>query len=491
MSDERPNVLIVYVDEMRGDCLGAMGHPDLATPNLDRLAGEGALFEQAFTCYPLCAPSRAAFMTGRYPHANGVCGNHKPIGPNPVFLGTALRDAGYETCYIGQIHLAGGSAPGFVAEEYRCGFEEFVGFNHSTDYFHSIQYRENDKPLHDPGFQPDIQTDLALEFLERPRERPFGLFLSIGPPHTPCITPARYGSLFDPAELTLPPGTDEAGACDQQPYGVVRARDWIAAYYRQIVNIDENVGRLMAKLDERNLAEDTLVIFTSDHADMSGQHGHFGKTRIHYGATRVPLVVRWPRGIPAGRKARSLVDSSVDTLPTIMEACGLEIHSTIQGTSYLPLAQGAVDRTRDAVFYEMIEWHGRDMDPFLPRRGIRTEQYTYLRQEDPHAGDPDHATGPLLYDRMSDPHELTNLLESGAHEAICRELDGRIERQMRESQDDWNVYAGDWPAPGYCVGVEAYEHCKELVKIASPDPVLARWSGRVDRRGDLKGVDLP
>lgn len=488
MSDARPHVLIVYVDEMRGDCMSAMGHPDLDTPNLDRLAAEGALFEQAYTCYPLCTPARGAFMTGRYPHANGVSGNHKPIGPNPVLLGQSLKDAGYETCYIGKLHLAGAHTPGYVAPEYRCGFEEFVGFNHGHDYFHSIQYREEDKPLHDAGFQPDIQTDLALEFLERPHDqRPFCLFLSIGTPHAPCITPARYASLFDPDKLTLYPGTDEAGSCDQGPYGRVPTREWIAAYYRQIINIDENVGRMMDKLDKRSLSENTLVVFTSDHGDMCGQHGHFGKTRMHYGATRVPLIARWPGGIPPGMRIQSLVDSSVDTLPSISEACGIAIHPEIQGISYLPAAQGTAQRSRDAVFYEMIEWHGRETDPYLPRRGIRTEQYVYLRQEDSQAGDPSHALGPLLYDRATDPHELTNLLETGGYEAIRRELDAGIERHMSATQDDWSIFAGDWPPPG----ADSCERAKELLKVASPDPVLARWSGRVDRSADMEGVDLP
>ena len=151
-SSAPPNVLIIYVDQMRADCLRASGHPELNTPHPDRLGAEGVFFENAYACYPVCTPSRAAFMTGRYPHSNGACGNHKALDPNPIYLGQALRDRGYSTCYIGKLHLAGGTIPGFVHPRYRCGFEEFVGFNHGHDYFHSIHYRDTDEPLHDAGF---------------------------------------------------------------------------------------------------------------------------------------------------------------------------------------------------------------------------------------------------------------------------------------------------------------------------------------------------
>ena len=180
MDKNSPNILIVYVDQMRADCFGAAGHPDLKTPNLDRIAEQGVLFEQAYSCAPICTPSRGAFMTGRYGHANGACSSHKAIEANPVFLGQIFHEAGYRTCYIGKMHLAGAFMPGFVARKYRCGFQEFVGFNHSNTYYNSVHFRDTPEPIHEPGYEPDIQTDLTLEFLQRPHKNPFLLMLSIG-----------------------------------------------------------------------------------------------------------------------------------------------------------------------------------------------------------------------------------------------------------------------------------------------------------------------
>ncbi len=486
----RPNIVVIYTDQMRADCLSAAGHPDLVTPNLDRLANEGVMFEQAFTCYPLCTPSRAAFMTGQYPHSNGVCGNHKAIGPQPVLLGQVLRQAGYETCYIGKLHLSGGVMPGFVDRQYRCGFEEFVGCNCAHDYFCSIHYRNDSRqPLHEPGFQPDIQTDLALEFIERPREGSFALVLSLGTPHAPCITPQRYASQFDPSEITLYPGTDADAIYEQGAYGRLPIRQWLAEYYRQVVNIDENVGRVLDKLDECGLSDDTLVLFTSDHADMAGQLGHCGKTWGHYGATQVPLLLRWPGRLLAGERISALVDASVDTLPSIMDALDMAVPPVVQGRSYLPLVSGEVPRTREAVFYEMIEWKGRKAQPFVPLRGVRTAQYAYVRLA-PGVDVSPRGTGspeaPLFFDRTEDPYELNNAADDPAYDAVRRELDGRITEHMDETGDDWKICAGHWPpAQGYMTGREGWANHQRLMKIAKPDPVLRGWSGWVDRMGDM------
>ncbi len=205
----RPNILIVYSDQLRADAMSCAGNPCIKTPQMDRIANEGVRFGEAFTSFPLCAPFRASLLTGKYAHSNGMYANHYRIPLGQAFLAEILREAGYQTGYFGKWHLDGGAKFGFVPPgERRLGFETFVGFNRGHDYFGSIYYRDTPQPYTSRRFEPDYQTEHLIEFMEqawrqRP-DRPFFAEISYGPPHPPLTAPAHFLNLYSPERSAHP-----------------------------------------------------------------------------------------------------------------------------------------------------------------------------------------------------------------------------------------------------------------------------------------------
>ncbi|MBA2277648.1 MAG: sulfatase, partial [Chloroflexia bacterium] len=292
---DRPNLLILYPDQWRADALGCAGDPVVQTPYLDRLAAEGARFTHAFVANPVCTPSRGSFMTGRYPHTTGVTHNQAPLPDEEVCFAECLAAEGYHTGYIGKWHLDGAARPGFVPPERRHGWQYWAAFNRGHRYVDGVYFRDDpDELLTAPGFEPDHQTDLAIDFLEASanRDEPFCLLLAWGPPHTPLDPPVRHRATYDPQRIPLP-------ASVPAPVADLARRER-AAYYGLISALDDNVGRLLGTLDRLGLTGNTIVLFTSDHGDLIGEHGLFRKTVPYDEATRVPCIVRWPAHVPAG-----------------------------------------------------------------------------------------------------------------------------------------------------------------------------------------------
>ena len=189
----KPNIVFIYVDQLREDALGCTGNPVIRTPNIDRLALEGTRFSEAYVSTPLCTPFRGSVLTGKYGHAAGVHANHFPIPTNQKFLAHHLTEAGYVTGYIGKWHLFGGPKPGFVPPgPDRCGFETFVGFNRGHEYDRSIYFYDDEQPYHCHRHEPDFQTDQAIDFMDRANtecDRPFFAYLCLGPPQPPDADP--------------------------------------------------------------------------------------------------------------------------------------------------------------------------------------------------------------------------------------------------------------------------------------------------------------
>lgn len=477
MSDQRrPNILLIYPDQLRADAMGCAGNPVVKTPNFNRLALEGVRFANAYTSYPLCCPFRASVVTGKYAHANGMYCNHLPIDTNQTFLAPLLKDVGYRTAFFGKWHLDGGPHPGFVPPgERRLGFDHFVGFNRGHHYLQSIFYEDSDQPLHCPRFEPDYQTDHLLDYLKTRKgqggDNPFFAYLCYGAPHYPNTMPPYYETLYSPEQVILPPGTPDPdlqlatqkwklevncagdmaamdkskaakGKGPYDPETEEEVRRFIAQYYGMVTNIDHNVGRILNFLDASGMAENTVVILMSDHGDMFGQHGSFcGMKRSYYKASmQVPLIVRYPKRFAPGRTLDGLVDVGVDTMPTLLELCGIDIPDAVQGISYLSMLDGTADRSRDAVMYEIIKQiSGKGAGGYMPvpERGIRTEKWLYVRKKD----------RPIcLIDLENDPDELNNLIGGAAYAQVVAELDAAIDTHMAATGDDWGIEA-DWPPP--------------------------------------------
>ena len=454
---DRPNVLIIYPDQMRYDVMGCAGNGVVRTPNMDALAAGGVRFERAYVSFPLCCPFRASVMTGKYAHANGMFANHYPIDIDQTFLAECFRDAGYRTGYVGKWHLDGGGKHVFVPPERRLGFEWFVGFNRGHQYLRPMFYRNDDpRPRTSRRFEPEAQTDHLLEFLDDCRtntpERPFLAMIAYGPPHPPLVMPEHYATMYAEDEVPIRASTPDAAASQ------ARARKFLARYYGLTTAVDDCVGRVLAYLEDAGLAANTIVYLVSDHGEMAGEFGRFGKRSYHEASMRVPLVVRWPAGLPSGAVSGQLVDPAVDTMPTLLSLCRIDAPAEVQGVDFAPLLGGNDAPVRDAVYYEIIkETRGPEGFP-IPERGVRTPEWLYVRTEDAPLG---------LYDLRSDPLEMNDLSASADHADVARRLDAMLTDHMTRTGDDWSLEA-DFPPPEFVT----HERGREIYLETLPDAIL-------------------
>lgn len=485
----QPNILIIYPDQMRHDCMSPSGNRVVKTPHIQRLADEGATFGSAFASYPLCCPFRASLMTGKQAQGHGLYQNHFPLRDGQEFLAERMKEAGYQTIYVGKWHLEGGPKPGFVPPGRRFGFDRFAGFNRGHQYMDGIFWRDTDQPYRCDRYEPDYQTDHLLEFIDEALEcgsgRPFFGIVSYGPPHHPNVMPERWRTLHDPTDVALPPGVlppeeqvrtqkerlefdclgnmkaalrSRCGRSPKpplEPETEAELRMFIAEYYGMISSIDHNVGRVLGHLDARGIAEDTMVVFLSDHGDMLGEHGYFCgfKPQPHRSAMQVPLIVRWPGRVEAGSRIGGLVDVGPDTAVTLLGCAGAEPFSAAHGISFLPLLDGAADEVRSAVMYQTFRMDDGVRGEFtpVPERGIRTKDWLYVRQP---------ARRRLLFDEASDPNELNNLVADSAFSGLMDEFDERIAAHMQATGDDWDLRC-EFPPPGFLSHEEAEEQLRK------------------------------
>src|SRR5262245_44798910 len=240
----QPNLLFVLADTWRGQVLPSAGDPNLKAPHLARLAREGVDCRRTYASYPVCCPSRAAILTGRFPRAAGVTRNHSLLPLAQPTMSAVLKQSGYRTGYIGKWHLDGRENPGFVPPERRRGFDYWAAYNLQHQHFGSVYFRDTPEPVAATGFEPDHLTDLAVEFLRQPDRQPFYLYLSMVAPHAPYTPPQRHAT-YDPATLRLRDNVPGAAA--------VEARKNLAGYYGLCSAVDDCVGRLLATLDDRGL----------------------------------------------------------------------------------------------------------------------------------------------------------------------------------------------------------------------------------------------
>ena len=487
---DRPNILIIYPDQMRYDAMGCSGNPVIKTPNIDRLAMEGVQFTEAYTSYPVCCPFRASMLTGKYAQGHGMVQNHFPLRGGQNFLADMLQDTGYRTGYVGKWHLEGGPKPGFVPIERRFGFEHFVGFNRGHDYMSSIYYDDNGQAYHSVRYEPDYQTDQIVDFIEfaaHARDsKPFLGYVSYGPPHFPMDMPEHVRCTYSPDEVLLPPGVPDPdlqvtvqnhrnkvlcggdprcghkshAAGDSKAVGEpeteAEIRTFIAEYYGMIHNIDWNLGRILNTLDRLGITENTMVVFLSDHGDMFGQHGSFCgiKNQAYRAAMHVPLIIRYPARF-AQRKTEAMVDVGVDMMPTLLDLNGIDIPADMHGKSYLDVLDGNSTESRDAIWYQVFTQTGGNQGEYAPyaERGIRTRDWLYVRHRHERV---------MLHDERRDPQELHNLVNNPDFSTLMDEFDVRIEAHMKSTGDDWDM-AADFPPSDWVTHADAKDHLERVL----------------------------
>lgn len=489
MPQSQPNIILIYADQMRYDCMSPSGNKFVKTPHMQRLADEGLTFDNAFASYPLCCPFRASMMTGKYAQGHGMYQNHFPLRGDQEFLGEHMQEAGYQTFYVGKWHLEGGPKPGFVPKDRRFGFDKFVGFNRGHSYLDGIFFRDTDQPYRCQRYEPDYQTDHFLDFLDEAQDdpdKPFLGYISFGPPHHPNDMPEHWRKLYDPAEITLPVGTlseeeqiriqtervetdcngnMKAALRSRVAYGAKKQleaeteeekRIFIAEYYAMISNIDHNIGRILGQLDKLGIADNTMVIFFADHGDMLGEHGYYCgyKPQGYRAAMQVPLLIRYPQGITAGRRTEAMIDVGIDTPVTLLDVAGAHPFSQANGESYLPVLKGS-DTHRDMIHYQTFRMEDGAWGEFtpVPERGIRTKEWVYIRQPDRRK---------LLFDQLADPNELNNLADSPLHQTLMDEFDEIITKHMQDTGDDWDLHL-QFPPPDFLTHEEAHDHLQNVL----------------------------
>lgn len=420
---DRPNIVIMFVDQLRWSEVGCYGNDVIRTPNLDRLASQGARFTHAFTNFPSCSPARSTILSGRHARSNGVYANQNktlPVGRptnRDTTLPEALAAAGYTTAMIGKWHLTpsprtlgfqmswqGGMGPGgdgYMRGPWRA--DGGIGQNHTYE-----------------GYTLVHQSELAADFMRRHRDRPFLLYLTPSPPHMPIASlPEPYKSMYDPAKVPIRPNVLKNGQLpfDEKWFKIylgenhpitlpagINLRDLQALYYGQVTGVDDWVGRVLKSIKDLGLEENTIVLFSSDHGDLLGSHQLFNKNSHYDESCRIPLLARWP-----GRIKQCVLDKQIiglaDVMPTLLELCGVKSPPTVQGTSLAPVLLGHEQTVGENVAY--IET--------TVNEGVRTMHHVYWCNRKTFGNE-------HLFDLDKDPYQMTDVINDPSYKDVAAKL---------------------------------------------------------------------
>lgn len=401
------------------------------TPNMDRLASEGVRLNNCFATVPVCSPNRATMLSGTYPTTNLMLCNDFPLKTDLPSLGTVAKANGAATGYIGKWHLDGVPRSKFTPPgPRRWGFDFWAAYNCTHTYMEPKYYRDEPEVIRGRGYEPEVQTDLALGFLEERKGTagPFCLVVSWGPPHDPYPqVPEKYLRMYDPAEITLRPNVQEGG--DNPLAAGKDCRRTIAQYYAAVTALDEQLGRILDHLEAVGLAEDTIVVFTSDHGDMLWSNGWMKKQAPFDEAISVPFIVRWPEELPSG-ECHNVLMGSVDILPTLCSLLDWPVPESAEGADLSDILRNIPGTTPspESVFIANYISADEGQRQNMPEwRGVRTDRYTYAEL-------PGRSPW-LLFDNREDPFQLTNLIENPVSQSVVEELRNKLAGWLGKTRD--------------------------------------------------------
>ena len=474
----RPNIIYIMADDLTTQAITAYndrfkGIAD--TPNIDRLANEGMLFQDVLVTNAICGPSRAAILTGNYSHENGFYKNESggKFDASQWTFPQEFQKAGYKTSLFGKWHL--GSEPK--------GFDEYkyhASAGQQGHYWDPV-YNENGKEVKEEGYATNLTTDFALNWLKgnAQAEKPFLMLLQYKAPHRPWEPDRKYEDLWEDQDLPYPSTFDDdyagrektAGDTDMtmdffhrrdmkmeapdslkngdkrrwELYGAARgqvvipegmseeeARKWryqtyIKDYLATIKSVDDNIGKVLDYLDENGLADNTMIVLTSDQGFYLGDHGFFDKRFIYEESLRMPFIVRYPKKVKAGSENTDLI-ANIDFAPTLLEVAGIDTQNEMQGESFAAALRGdELKNWREGVYYHYYEfpyWHH-----VQPHYGIRTDRYTlahfYYNIDEWE-----------LYDNEKDPEQLKNIIDNPEYADVVKDLKSKLSNLMKKYQDD-------------------------------------------------------
>ena len=454
------NVLLLMSDQHRPHALGVDGNPLARTPNLDALARSATRFDSAYCSNPVCVPSRASLLTGLYTHNHGALNNGTPWPFEKKTIAHHLSRAGYMTALIGKMHFVDAQTHGF---DYHLGFNDWYQYlGPKTKLYADELSRANSGsgmpeiddlwrdygdpwkggrtlddrqgPVHVGEVSKIPEQDHFESFVAREsvrflknhaRQQPFFLISSFLKPHDPFMPAARFASMFRAADMTLP---DTWGKVDlatvpreiaqsiehntptPELHDAEQAKKRIALYYANLAQMDDCLGKVLAALRELELEKDTIVLYTTDHGEMLGEHGLWQKFVFYEPSAGVPLIVRAP-GITAGETRSQTPVSLVQVLPSLLELCGITVPAGLDGASFVPdLREPA--RTRDTTVYSEFNL-GNARAKYMIRRG--DFKYNFYKSDTPE-----------LYDLKRDPKEMRNLANVSEYKAKMEELKAQL-----------------------------------------------------------------
>lgn len=475
-NNRKPNLLFIWTDEQRADTMAIYGNTKIHAPNLNKLAAQSVVFKRAYVTQPVCTPNRSAVMTGLWPHTSGCTKNNIPLPTDIPCLPQIINDPDYHTAYMGKWHLG----DEIFAQH---GFEEWISMEDGYGSYYSASRDRNKRSnyhhfLIEHGYQPDSNGKFsrafaarrlieyckpkflelkACDFLRRHRNKPFILYINFLEPHMPFFGP--LDNEHDPEQVDLPANfSDPLEENEPLRYRVKREscmekygkdekaiRSLIARYWGLVTQVDHSVGAILETLENLGLAENTIVVYTSDHGDMMGSHNMVEKSVLYEEAVRIPWLMRIPQ---SGTKQHIVTDpvSHIDMVPTLLELLGRSNEKCIPGRSLVPLIKTGRP-VRDHVF---IQWNPNSGAISVKKGGTKLaseEQLKRVENESSRAViSPDgwklclsNLDKCQLFNLNEDPGETTNLFDSGQQKDVIVRLTKKIHQWQETVADELNV----------------------------------------------------
>ncbi|BDD07436.1 sulfatase family protein [Aureibacter tunicatorum] len=471
---DQPNILFVFADQFRKQSLGFMNEDPVRTPHFDRFAKESVVFKNAVSSCPLSTPYRASLMSGKFPMATGLTTNCQPglsieLDENEICLGDVWKENGYQTAYIGKWHLDcpelnKNIKPESGAKHWdanipegkrRHGFDFWYAYNtHDVHFDPHYWTGDSQKMIRPKQWSVDHETDIALDYLQkRDKDKPFSMILSWNPPHPPYIAPEELKNHYNLEDIDVRPNAKGTGKNN------ILGKEARQSYFAAVESCDNNFGRIVDYLEKEGIADNTILVFTSDHGEMLGSHDRMQKCVWYEEASAVPMMIRWPKALKP-HEFEPLFQT-YDIMPSLLGLMDLEIPESCDGEDLSPLMRqesGVKDERNSVLLHEFVcrPWPlatvGQDMSPWvadtlklakegidwrnLGYRGLRTKTHTFVAVRSADGRDLEFR----LYDNINDKYQLNPVIKKNPESnPLMRKLLPELKDWLKKSYDPFSL----------------------------------------------------